>query len=84
VTTSHHIASPSSLPDSSDRNMTKQSAHVKAHIDRNTGKLFKKKHQQKVKEEKCSKCGFLLKNKLLLKMHLLFEHEIDGETLEEW
>ena len=29
--------------------MTKQSAHLQAHIDRNTGKLIKKKHQQKVK-----------------------------------
>jgi len=63
--------------------MTKQSAHLQAHIDRNTGKLIKKKHQQKVKEEKCSKCGFLLKNKLILKMHLLFEHENDGEIPEE-
>ena len=33
----------------SDRNMTRQSVLLKAHIDRNTGKLIKKKHQQKVK-----------------------------------
>ena len=69
--------------------MTRQSVHLKAHIDRNTGKLIKKKHQQKVKvgcrdeNEKCSKCGFLLKNKLMLKMHLLFEHENDDEIPEE-
>ena len=80
--------------------MTKQSAHLKAHIDRNTGKIIKKKHQQKVKvgtapsgwennhfyhyqDEKCFKCGFLVKNMLMLKMHLMFEHENDGETHED-
>ena len=76
--------------------MTRQSTHVKAHVDRNTGKLIKKKtHLQKLKvknkrappdqkdvyfqEEKCSVCGFLLKNKMMLRMHLRFEHEHDGE-----
>ena len=45
---SRHSDLPASLA-VCDRNMTRQSAHLKAHIDRNTGKLIKKKYQQKVK-----------------------------------
>jgi len=47
-------------------------------VDKNPGKIIKRKSSfLKTKEEKCNKCGLIVKNKLLLKMHFNFEHEDD-------
>jgi len=49
--------------------------------DKETSKQIKrKKALSKQKDEKCTYCGFLLQNKLLLRMHLQFEHENEITT----
>jgi len=49
--------------------------------DKETSKQLKrKKAPSKQKDEKCIYCGFLLQNKLLLRMHLQFEHENEITT----
>merc|ERR1712179_669219 len=59
------------------RSMTKQSScTTRVIVDRRSGKIFKKKTQQhKSKEENCTECEFSSKNRLLLMMHMRFEHQ---------
>jgi len=56
--------------------MAKQIVNLRQSLQKNTvTKLPKKKVLPKNKDEKCGLCGHIVKNKLLLRMHLNFEHE---------
>jgi len=53
--------------------------------DKDTSKQLKRKRGPTKKDEKCTYCGFVLQNKLFLRMHLQFEHEdeITGDDDDE-
>jgi len=47
--------------------------------DKDTSKQLKRKRVPTKKDEKCTYCGFVLQNKLFLRMHLQYENEITGD-----
>ena len=52
---------------------------TKTHEEKSSEILVQKKLRGvKIKEETCRLCGLILRNKLLLCMHLRFEHEDDN------